>query len=209
VFHAILLGLVACAAPSADSIKTSATLASESLEVGKSYEITFQLDVPDDLSVPVGKKMKHSPILQLKVPSSVRLEGKHLSTYAETRGNEFLEAPFERLIEFGTSTVKFKLGELPKAGDSIGIVVTAFFESEKKGNAFFFRRRLQLPVKAGAKAVLGESDDSSWGVDDKVLSVGQKAPLFELPLADGSGDLPLSKYVGKKNIIITTYRAFW
>ncbi len=209
MLSAILVSCISVASPAESTVGVSARWASDPTTVGEAYEFVLELDVPDDLSVPVGRRMKHSPILQLDVPPSVELEGKHLSNYRELARNEFLEAPFERLVERGATTVKLTLKESPKPEDAIGLIVTAFFKSKASGAEFFYRRRLSLPLKAGATAVAADAKNSFWGVDAKQLKIGDKAPLFDLPLADGSGTLALSDYVGKKKIIITTYRASW
>ena len=49
---------------------------------------------------------------------------------------------------------------------------------------------------------------SKWGVDEKLLQIGDKATDFVLPRADGS-EVALEPYLGEKNIIVTTYRAHW
>ena len=64
-----------------------------------------------------------------------------------------------------------------------------------------------LPLEPGATATEGSANESDWGKGD-FLKIGDKAEPFELPRADGS-TLSLGEYLGKKNVIVTTYRAFW
>ena len=71
-----------------------------------------------------------------------------------------------------------------------------------------FAQRFELPLEPGVEAEEVAADESSWGVDEELLQIGDKAVDFELPRADGT-TVKLSDYLGKKNIIVTTYRAFW
>jgi peroxiredoxin len=47
---------------------------------------------------------------------------------------------------------------------------------------------------------------SEWG-QTQTLQIGDKAEKFALP-SKGS-KVSLKKYLGKKNVIVNTYRAFW
>ena len=67
------------------------------------------------------------------------------------------------------------------------------------------RRR---PVAAYARAKEADRNASDWGENKRRLQLGDKAALFELPRADGS-TVPLAQYLGRKNVLVTTYRAFW
>ena len=44
--------------------------------------------------------------------------------------------------------------------------------------------------------------------NEKLLKIGDKAPAFNLPRPDGTA-FDVSQWLGKKNVIVTTYRAFW
>ena len=52
-----------------------------------------------------------------------------------------------------------------------------------------------------------QASTSDWGVEEGV-QIGQKAPAFVLPRADGT-TLDLREYGAGRNVIVTTYRAFW
>ena len=84
----------------------------------------------------------------------------------------------------------------------------ASYTEDGEVHDFFYRKRLELPVKAGADAVEGDSTDSTWGADEELLDIGDKATPFVLPRADGS-EFDLQSVLGRKNIIVTTYRAHW
>ncbi len=49
--------------------------------------------------------------------------------------------------------------------------------------------------------------NSKWG-KNQLLKIGDKAAAFMLPRADGE-KVGLKQYRGKKNVIVTTYRAHW
>ena len=90
---------------------------------------------------------------------------------------------------------------------TIGLNVTGYV-SARDGRKGFLRRRLELPLVAGASALEVDSRKSTWGVDQSVLQIGDVAPDFRLPRADGS-KVSLGRFRGKKNVVVTTYRAFW
>ena len=205
----VLSSMLADASAVAQSVTISAQLDAEELHVGEEYQIAFRLTIPENLEVPAGDRMKHLPILQLDVPPSVELVGKTLSTHRELARNEFLMEPYERVIRDENTRIRFRLVKKPNEDESIGLIVTAFLTSTEEGRSFFLRRRLALPMKPNAKAEPASSQNSRWGVDDKLLQIGDKAPEFDLPKVDGSGNVSLGTLLGKKNIVVTTYRASW
>ena len=71
----------------------------------------------------------------------------------------------------------------------------------------YFRRRLELPIKSGATSVEVDESNTHWGTHD-TLVVGDDADDFTLPQYGGT-EISLSDYIGKKNVIVTTYRAHW
>ena len=79
--------------------------------------------------------------------------------------------------------------------------------TSKDGGAWFVRRRFALPLEPGAVARSVPATRSDWGESD-LLQLGDQAPDFELPRADGT-TVALSSFKGRKNVVITTYRAFW
>ncbi|TDJ79882.1 MAG: hypothetical protein E2O39_00225 [Planctomycetota bacterium] len=187
-----------------EPIGITATLDATSLEVGVEYEIILEL-YPGEASTSAAGIP--APFLQIDVPPSVKLSGPVLETYAELSRNEFLQEPYERLLKQFPARIGFRLIAPPGPEETIGLNIVAYLEGPD-GEKTFLRRRLELPLTPGAEAVVGDEHDSSWGTDEKLLQIGDRAALFELPRADGTM-VALASYLGEKNIIITTYRAFW
>ena len=52
------------------------------------------------------------------------------------------------------------------------------------------------------------AEDSSWGLDGKLLQIGDRTVDFELASADGS-TVRLRDYIGDKAVIVATCRGFW
>lgn len=188
-----------------DAFVVTATLAADTLEVGGDYEIVIEVKLKEGWSASDSGIPK--PMLQIDVPKCVKLSGKVLKDFRELSRNEFLQEPYERLITDGKSTVRFKLTRKPGANDSIALNVMAYLSDDPKNNAYYVRRRLELPLEPGAVAQAGDASKSDWG-KQKVLQIGDKAKVFSLPQADGK-KIKLRTYLGKKNILITTYRAYW
>ena len=187
-------------------IDISATLDAKSLVVGQEYEIQLTVSLAEGWSASAAGIPK--PILEIDVPKSVQLSGKVLSEYRELSRNEFLQAPYERMIEVGSNVVQFTLTSEPNDGDRISLNIIAYLRHGEDENAFFVRKRLELPLKPGAAAQPGDSSNSNWGDDGSGLQIGEHAKPFALPRADGS-TVTLDDYLGKTNIILTTYRAHW
>jgi hypothetical protein len=114
--------------------------------------------------------------------------------------------------------ISFTLAREPESQATIGLNVVAYVNAEGKPPRFY-RMRVEVPLRAGADAESHErSDISNWGpvaewnTDERTaghgVQIGQEAPDFTLPRADGS-TITLSDYRGEKNVIVTTYRAFW
>ncbi len=203
------LAVVMCLAmqeTSPNMINVSATLDAKSFVVGQAYEIQLTVSVAEGWSASAAGIPK--PILQIDVPKSVQLSGKVLSDHRELSRNEFLRAPYERLIEVGSSVVEFTLTSEPSADDRIGLNIIAYVRQGEDEDAFFVRKRLELPVEPGATAQSGDSSTSTWGGEGSGLQIGDRAKPFALPRADGS-TVTLDDYLGKTNIILTTYRAHW
>lgn len=207
MIHLPLLLLLACVQDGAiadDPIGITATLDATSLEVGNEYEFVVEV-FADDVST--SKAGIPAPFLQIDVPPSVKLTGKVLETYKELSKNEFLQAPYERLLKKLPARIGFQLVAPPKPDETIGLNVIAYIEGPE-GERTFLRRRLELPLAPGATAVPGDANDSSWGKDEELLQIGDRAAPFELPRADGTL-VALESLLGEKNLIVTTYRAYW
>ena len=187
-----------------EPIGITATLDATSLEVGVEYEIILEL-YPGEAST--SEAGIPAPFLQIDVPPSVKLSGPVLETYTELSRNEFLQEPYERLLKQLPARIGFQLIAPPGPEETIGLNVIAYLEGPD-GEKLFLRRRLELPLTPGAEAVAGDVNDSSWGTDETLLQIGDRAAPFELPRADGT-IVALESYLGEKNIIVTTYRAFW
>ncbi len=188
-----------------DVINVSARIEADSLNVGEEYEILLVVQMKDgwsasDSGIP-------NAILQIKVPRSVQLAGKVLETQQELAKNEYLRMPFERLIKENPTRIKFKLLRKPKKKDRLRFNVLAYVRPSSGDDHWFVRRRLKLKIEPGARASSVSTKRSSWG-RGKELQLGDKAARFALPRADGS-TVSLKSYLGKKNIIVMTYRAFW
>lgn len=188
-----------------DVISVSARIEADSLEVGKEYEIAVDVQMKDgwsasDSGIP-------NAILQIKVPRSIQLDGKVLETQQELSQNEFLRAPFERLIKQNPTRIRFKLLREPKQNDYLRFNVLAYVHSSDGDDHWFARRRYRMRIEPGATASRVSTKRSSWGVG-KELQLEDEAVPFDLPRADGT-TVSLKRYLGKKNIIVTTYRAFW
>ncbi len=204
-----LAALMALGDVPSDALSISASIDAKRLRRSGEYEIVLSVETAPgwsatDSGVP-------NPILQIEVPDSARLSGKVLDSYRALSRNEFLMEPFERLIKLGPTTISFKvkksITKSTKTGESFGLSVLAYLKSPDDGQSYYVRRRLELPLAPKAVAVAGDPTNSKWGVQD-TLHIGDKADDFSLPRADGS-TRSLSEHLGKKNVIVTTYRAHW
>ena len=187
----------------ADDLSVSARIETGKLIVGQEAKILVDVQLPEGLSASVAGIP--APLLQIQVPRSVRLSGKHLTKHRELARNEFLQAPFEQMVEASPLSIGFKLLRKPRSDDAIYLNVLAYVSDG--GDARFVRRRVEIKLEAEAVGKTVDATRSDWGTED-LLQIGSKAAGFELPRADGS-TVSLSQYLGKKNIIVTTYRAFW
>ena len=198
--------LLAAAQPPADVLSVSAELAADELTVGRPYEIVLRVEIADGWSA--SKAGVPAPLLQIDLPPSVKLSGRVLTTHKELSKNEFLQAPFERLLKGKEHRIEFELTQEPRPGEQIGLNIMTYVAQDAKKDSFFVRRRLVVPVAAGAKGVESAPTDSSWGIDRDLLQIGDVASDFSLPKAFDP-PIGLSNYLGQKNVIVTTYRAHW
>lgn len=188
-----------------DAVGVSAVLRAEVLEVGQDYEIEVEVRIGEGYSASTAGIPQ--PLLQIDVPPSAKLLGKVLQDYQELAKNEFLQAPFERLIKDGTERVRFKLIREPEEGDEFQMNVLAYVGQEGGDDSWFVRKRIALPVAANAASTPAPAAPSGWGKGN-LLQIGDKAPSFILPRADDS-KVKLRDFRGEKNVIVTTYRAHW
>ncbi len=207
LFSSVVLAIASVigAAPSGDVMKLSASMPTGELAVGQEYEVQISLELADGWSIGAGVP---KPILQVEAPASVHLSGRYLTEYKELARNEFLQEPYERVIDPGNNSVRFTLESAPTAGETISLNVVAYVSETDEEDAFFLRRRVELPVRAGVSSSSTEQANvSDWGIDN-TLNIGDRAEGIVLPRADGS-TLALDDYLGEQNILVTTYRAFW
>jgi hypothetical protein len=205
VSSVVLTAILALGVVPDKAVKVSAKLPARKLKVGGEYEFVVKFAARKGFS---SKKSAISrPILQIDVPDSVELVGKVLTDQKELAKNEFLMAPFERLMTDDSERVKFRLIADPKPGDHFGINIVGYIKKKKSGPSHFVRRRLELPVEAKARGEIVPPTTSDWKSPSHV-QIGETAPLFDLPRANGS-ILKLADFIGKGNVLVITYRAFW
>ena len=196
---------VSLAAAPDDTFSVSARIDAGSLEVGKEYDIVIEWNVAEGLSP--GAAGVPAPILQIDAPRVIQLSGKVLRDRRELSQNEFLQAPYERLLKDSPARIGFKLRKEPGSDDSIGLNILAYLGSEESGEARFVRRRLELQIAPNASATDADPANSHWG-KNQLLTIGDKAAGFKLPRANGE-KVTLKQYRGKKNVLVTAYRAHW
>ncbi len=202
--------LLACTIPvlaaiPQDALDVQAKIRAKKLEKGESYEIVVKAKLDRGLKAD-GAGMPN-PILQVDVPSCIKLDGKVLTDHRELAKNEFLHAPYEVMMDKNVLTIPFTLVDEPGRDDVIGISVAAYVNSKDGSEKSFIRRRVHLPVAPKSKSEFADAADSSWGTDHNYLQIGDNAADFTLPKADGT-KVSLADFKGK-HVIVTTYRAHW
>jgi hypothetical protein len=203
----LLAPLLGAAGPPPDDVVTvSARLPDAALAVGAEHAIELTVEVAAGWSAADAGIPKI--FLQIDPPPSVRLAGKVIESDRELAANEFLAKPFERMIDPGSTSVGFTLDAEPGADEAFALNVVAYVRRGDDGPAWFVRRRVALPVAAGAAGVRDDATRSGWGGDRGGLQIGDEADPFALPRGDGT-TVRLADYRGEKNVIVTTYRAFW
>lgn len=205
MFCVAVLPLVWAASIPDDVLTVSASIPAETLDVGGEYEIVLSVKIREGWTAT--KSGVPAPIVQVDVPASATLVGTVLTDQKELSRTDYLRAPFERLVEEDPTRIKFRLSNAPGADESFGLNVLAYVSTGQRGSDRFVRRRIRVPLAPKAQGVVVSPNSSEWGVID-TLQLGAKAVPFTLPRADGT-KLNLSDFIGKKNVIVTTYRAFW
>lgn len=201
---AFMLSLALASSPPADAFRVTAHIDAERLEVGGRYAIVVRPTFAAGLSSSSAGIPK--PLLQIQVPSSAKLVGKVLKSRRELSRNEFLFAPYERVLDGQEVRIPFTIESPPAEGEAFGLNVLAYVADQATGDAWFFRRRLSLPLEAGADSTERDATESEWGAVE-TLQIGDHAPNFSLPQADGK-TVSLEDFRGK-NVVVTTYRAHW
>lgn len=202
--YAMMTALLFGSAPPAEAMQVSARIDAESLEVGKEYALVVRASFEQGLSASgAGIPL---PLVQIQVPPSVRLVGKELTTRKELSQNEFLQAPFERVMRGHEDRIKFTVMSDPKPDESFGLNVLAYVSDESSGDAWFIRQRLTVPLTPGGESRKVDAGESDWG-NDETLKIGDTAADFSLPQADRK-TVSLKDFRGKY-VVVTTYRAHW
>lgn len=183
-----------------------AELGAEEIEVGPTLTVTVSIDLAEGVSATDSGIPGF--ILQLDPPQGLELSGKRITEFKQLSRNEFLMEPWERLVKEATVEVQFTLTEKPAKGATLGLILVGYVAREPGEDDAFLRRRLELPLVAGAKARKGDELDSSWGPDKALLTIGDKAPSFELPVLQG-GEIELANELDAGPLLLTTYRAHW
>lgn len=145
------------------------------------------------------------PIVQFDVPKGVELTGPKPEDFRAFAKDEFLSKPYEMLLDRRRQAVRFKVTQEMAEHATIGINLIAYVKDGDETE--FVRRRAELPLVPGAVAEQVEARTSQWG-DFPTLQVGDEAPDFSLPQSTGE-KVTLSDFRGKKNVVVTTYRAHW
>lgn len=204
--------LLAAAPPGAarlpqDEVRVAAYLDADALPVGEELTIRLSVEVADGTSL--SKAGMPAALLQIDAPDSVRLAGKELTGYRDLARNEFLEEPWERALEGGETEIAFTLVSAPAAGEVIALNVVGYATTggEDGPRDWFLRRRLELSLTEPGDAVAVDPTTSAWGRNG-TLQIGDRAPAFRLPRADGT-ELDLADWLGERKVIVTTYRAHW
>ena len=197
-----LLPMLASGMPD-DAVQFSAKIQADELKRGGKYHITVEVSFVDGVS-PADAGVP-APILQIDVPASVRLDGKEIKTLQQLARKDFLQEPFERLLSKDRTRIRFRITDEPKGDERFYLNLLAYVGGPDGQR--FVRRRIELPLTPKSEGKSVETSDSGWGNED-VLQIGDEAPDFSLPKGDGS-TVSLSQFRGKKNVIVTTYRAYW
>jgi hypothetical protein len=201
---AALAAALLAAGPTDQALTVDATFPDEPIAAGQEYEIAVDVRLAEGWTASEAGLPKM--FLQIEVPASVTLVGKEL-TGRDLMRNGFVQEPWERLIDPGTTTVRLHVDAPPANDARIGLSVIAYLRANESDDAWFVRRRLELPLRSGATATPGDAGDSTWG-RGATVQIGEPAVDFSLPRADGS-EVALAAFKGRKNVVLMTYRAHW
>jgi len=210
--------LMLCQADPTEGFRVRASIPETELVVGEASSFTLTIEAAGEIdqsfdyrreSSPTDKLQK--PILQLEVPDAVEILDAYLPE-DERKGMRawleyYLDKPYGRLITEKITEIPFKLVRVPREGETLGLNLITYVNGRDLQSARFIRRRIDLPLRAGAEAVGSEGRRSDWGRGN-TIQIGDRVADFELPVGDGTR-LKLADHVGKTPIFILTYRADW
>ena len=181
-------------------MQLGATLKAGALTVGQEYVIEVSATPDAGQGFRFTGRRSVPPLLQLKVPASVRVP-------QAGRSRDYMRPPYEMQLRNGQGQVRFTLASAPKPGDAIVLNFTAYIESGDKKHTWLVRKRGQVALKPGAKLEPLPVGRGAWQ-DMSTLALGDEAVSFKLPDKDGNV-LDLNTYLGKKNVVLLTSRAHW
>ena len=186
-----------------DIVTFSASLPAERIEVGGTYTIDVIAEANEAKGYRLaGLTRKPVPfLLQMKVPASIEL------TPAKVQKGEHIRAPHEVPVENGRRQVEFRVKSPVGPDDAVVINLVGYVETAAKDQAWLVRRRGQVTIRPGATLIPEPADRNDWH-DASNLTIGARAVPFKLPDKDGK-IYDLEQDLGRKNIILITYRAFW
>ena len=219
---AIVFSLLAALHPGgpetrADAPSFTASMPEGRFEVGETYELVVRTDAEGAINprFPWDPSFQNEglrrPILLLDVPGCVRLLGAPPDPLVtpEDFQRSFLRYPYGRRIRRKVERIRFELTARPAAGDTLGLNLVAYtgtMGSDDPEDATFLRRRIDLPVRPGARASTDgrQATRSDWGRSG-TLQVGDHLP--DATLSSPEGDtVGLDDAVGDRNALILVYR---
>ena len=201
----ITLCIAAGTPPAADLIDISIRMPDGELSVGETHAFIIEYKFGEGYSASAGGIP--APIVQIQPAPSMELAGKVLTEHRELARNEYLKAPFERLLTESPTSIEFALTKKPSDDERVEINFITYAAENEGGNCWLVRKRFSLPLAAGSEATEGSAENSGWN-KDKTLQIGDKATPFELPRADGS-TVSLGGLLRQQAVVVTTYRAHW
>ena len=210
------------ALPGQDPFPVSAVLAAPGselgdLEVGGHYELEVSVELAGEINVEFPwssafrSEGERRPLLLIDSPDCIRLEGAapDVLVTPDDYQSSYLHFPHGRRMLSKTVSVAFELVAEPAPEDTIGINVVGYLGqvgTDSRQDSSFVRRRLELPLTAGARVASDGStaQRSSWG-EDRTLQIGDRFP--EAALVDNTGaPVQLSEWLGKRDVLVTLYR---
>lgn len=201
---AALLPLCLASAPPTDVLTASARFDGP-LTVGAKARLIVEIDMKEGWQI--DKAGIPNAIIQIDAPSCVKVIGERATDKKALSKTGFMRHPEERLARDRATAFEFELQSPPADDDRFAVNILAYVSPPDDSDAWYVRRRIALSLKEGAKSSSIDAKTSDWGVGDE-LQLGDKLPRLKLPKADGS-IVDLGEQLGKKNVVITTYRAHW
>ncbi len=201
----ITLAVVLGAGVPDNAVQVSAKIISRDWGAGQRGQIVIEVITGDGWSTT--ETGLSAPLLQIHAPPNVKLLGKVLTSMTDLKNNEYIHSPYEKLLKESRTRLSFVIEQWPNMAEEFGLTVLGYVNRKGDNTGYFFRKRLALPLKPDARAREVAATDSTWGTLD-VLNIGDKADDFKITSFQDRS-VTLSHYLGKKNVIVSTYRAYW